>query len=461
MEVIQKIPHPAYSLFALCLALFMVILDATIVNVALPNMAISFHTDMSGLQWIIAGYTLTFACLLLSAGHIGDIIGRKNTLIWGLLLFTLTSLGCGLSSHITLLTIIRFLQGASAALVMPTSLALINAAYKDKKERAKALGTWGAIGGIAGAAGPILGGILTATFGWRSIFLVNLPIGIIAILLTIKYVPNPISNQTHSCASEKIGLDIPGQTLLIVAITALAFGFIEASNFGWFSIPIFISFAIFLISALSFLWVEHHTKFPLLPLSFFSIPIFSASLGIGMILTFCFFSILFIAPLYFQTIRGYSIFMTGFATFPLVAFSALGAYFSGKITSSIGPRLPLIVGASISAIGFFSLLITQPHSPSYPYLILPLILSGIGSSFMMPALTLAVLHATPSNRGGLVSGAFNSSRQIGGLIGVSICGTIIHLSPHFIAGMHLCLIIAGIGSLANILLAWLFIPRLR
>lgn len=434
----------------------MVIIDFTIVNVALPTMAIDLNVGISGLQWIVAGYTLTFACLLLSAGHLGDRLGAKIAFLSGLGLFGLMSLGCGIASDLKILTTFRLLQGVAAALIVPTSLALINSSYQNKKDRIKAIGIWAGIGGIAAAAGPILGGVLTAYFGWRAVFLVNIPIAIIAIFLTSKYVQNPPSSQHENVQN---GFDIAGQITAIISIAALAYSLIEAGKSGWLSEIVLSGFGVFLFAFISFLIIEKRSKSPIFPLEFFKSKTFSAGITVGMLMNIGGYGILFVLPLYFQHIREYSILMTGLAMLPIFAPIAIVSYFSGRLVSVMGPKLPMIVGSIIGAIGFLGLLITKEHAPSYLALVFPLIAIGVGPALLMPAATVAVLHSISQDRGGLVSGAFNASRQIGSLLGVAIFGSIVSSNAHFVSGMHICLIIAAIIFLCGCLVAFFCINQ--
>jgi len=396
-------PNKKMPLIALCLGFFMVIIDVMIVNVALPSIGKNLNAGLSGLQWVAAGYTLTFACLLLSAGNLGDRLGAKTAFVWGLILFVLTSLGCGLSSTLKWLIIFRLLQGASASLLVPTSLALINAIYKNEKERARAIGVWASIGGLAGALGPILGAILTTWFGWRAVFLVNIPIGVAAILLAIRYVP-------HNGGAGKGSFDLAGQITGILSIAALAFSLIEAGVSGWFSPIVLSGFTVFIIAFAAFILVEYHTISPMFPLKFFRSKTFSAAITVGMILNLGGYGCLFILPLYFQHIRGYSVLMAGLAIVPFVGLGVVASYFGGKITSIMGPRLPMIIGMAVGALGFFCLLMAAEHGPSYWAFLLPLMAVGMGTSFTMPAATIAIINSVPADRAGIASGAFNASR---------------------------------------------------
>ncbi len=415
----------------------MVILDATIVNVALPSIQHAFDSTLSNLQWIVAGYTLVFACLLIFVGNLADLVGAKKVLVVGLMLFILSSLACGLARNSTLLIIFRLWQGAGAAALVPCSLALLNASYKDSKDRAKAIGIWGAIGGIAAAAGPLLGGLLTASFGWPAIFLLNVPVGLITLALILKY-------SIQAIPQHKAHLDIPGQLFCIILLANLAYALIEAGKFGWLSLRIMIASLIFLASLIFFITTEKHNKQPIFPLKFFKHRNFSIAMLIGIIINFGLYGELFLFPLYFQQIRGYSTIATGFALAPLLMLVAIASYFSGRLASRLGAKLPLLIGLVIGMLGFFSLLIVKTNAPSYFMLILPLAAIGSGVAFTMPAATMLAIHALPQNRDGIASGIFTTGRQIGSLLGVAIFGSIITNTKDFIHGMHITLTMSGI-----------------
>ena len=436
-------------LIALCLGFFMVIIDVTIVNIALPNMAKNLGGGVSWLQWVVDGYTLTFACLLLSAGSLSDRIGAKAVYLSGLILFVLTSLACSLATNFLSLTVFRLLQGIAAALLVPTSLALINASYEDKADRARAIGVWASVGGIAAASGPVLGAILTEAFGWRGVFFVNIPIGFIGILLTTKYVMNPVNHYRED------SFDFSGQVTGIISIASLAFSLIEAGSLGWLSLTVISGLCIFLMTFITFILIEKNSASPMFPLKFFKSKTFSVSMAVGMILNIGFYGQLFFLPLYFQQLREYSILMTGLAILPQTGLAALASYFGGRVASVTGPKLPMAIGLLIGATGFFSMLIADAHTPSYLLLILPLAAIGFGVTFTMQASTIAIINSVPSERAGIASGAFNTSRQIGSLIGVAVFGTILNTAPSFISGMHIGLMIGGVtfilGYIATII----------
>jgi len=433
------------ALAALCLGFFMVIMDVTIVIVALPNIAQALHTSISGLQWIIAGYTLTFAGFLLTAGHLADSAGAKKTLMIGLLFFILTSLACSLAPSIQLLVLFRVLQGLAASTLIPCSLALIHALFDNENERAKAIGIWGGMGGIAAASGPVLGALLISAFSWRMVFAINIPLGILALLLINHYTisTKPRIN-TH--------FDMPGQLLAIVSITSLALALIEAGRFGWDSMLVMGASGLFFLSLIAFIFVEKRSQSPMLPIQFFKVKNFSIAVIIGLFINVGLYGLLFILPFYFVQVRGYNTLQTGFAILPLFILVAIASYLSGKVASVKGAKLPLLLGLLIALLGFFGLLMVNEQPSSYYWLIVPLATTGFGIAFTMPAAMIIAIQAVPKNHAGIASAVFTTSRQVGSLIGIATFGTIITRSTQFIQGMQLTLMIAGLLFLFGFLL---------
>ncbi len=423
---------------ALCMGFFMVILDVTIVNVALPTIAYYFHTTLSKLQWIVAGYTLTFAGLLLLIGSLSDIFGAKKIFQIGLLAFVLTSLGCGLSQSISVLIFFRLLQGAAGALLLPSSLALITGLYSEAKQRAHAIGIWAALGGVACASGPFLGGLLTSVFSWRVIFLINILIGLAGFFLISKSIDDIEKNNLR-----RIKFDFLGQITGFVTILLLAYGLIEASTYGWNS-PIII--ACFIISALSlviFLIVESRTSYPMLPLDLFRNRVTAMALIAAMILNLAFYGELFMIPFYFQNLRHYSVFMTGLAILPLPGLALFGSYLGGKLNSKIGSAKIIFTGLLIAAIGFYALLTLEQTTPSYIWIMIPFLAIGLGVSFTTPAMTFAAIHSVAQPRAGIAAAVLNTGNQVGSLIGVAVFGTIAVMAKNYISAMHITLFLAG------------------
>jgi len=440
-RITHKIP-----LIALCLGFFMVIMDASVVNVALPSIASALHSDMGGLQWVIAGYAMTFSCFLLLAGHLTDQVGAKAMLILGLSVFLIASIACGLSSSILSLVLSRLAQGAAAATLVPSSLVLIKTSYPDKKEQTKAIGLWGSMGGIAAASGPVFGGFLTAALGWPSIFMINVPIALLAIFLVIRFV-------TEAKLNNKTQFDITGQILGICIVASFAFLLIDFKHFTSKYIIFSIISLVFIVSITLFIRVEKRKKHPMLPLYFFKSKNFSLSIMAGMIINIGLYGTLFALPLYFQQIRGYNTLMTGFAILPLSLLVALSSYLSGKLASHRGPKLSMYLGFLIGILGFFSLLIIGGDTTHYYYLIVPLAAIGFGVAFTMPAATVVAIHAVPEKRAGIASGAFTTGRQLGSLMGVAVFGSIVASSSQFIAGLHVSLMFAGLLFIVGFLLS--------
>lgn len=425
----------------------MVIMDVTIVNVALPTLAAQLHTTVSWLQWIVDGYTLSFAGLLLSAGYLSDQFNSKFLFRSGIAAFAITSLFCGLVSSPLLLTIFRVLQGIAAALIVPTSLALIHAGFDEQAARSKAIGIWAAIGGIAAAIGPMAGAVLTSLLGWRAVFFVNVPIAALCLWLTagnIKKKVQSISNRKH--------FDWLGQILAILSITSLALAIIEGGHLGWKDPLVFIGFLIFALSTSLFIVVESRSQIPMLPLKFFKVPIFSIGIINGLLLNFGIYGEFFILPQYFQQVRGYGVLATGFSLTPLTLTMPLAAYLSGRLISRINATKAALLGLSLAAMGFICLLIVVDKFPDYYYFIFPLALLGFGISIAMPALTSITMHSVTGDSVGLASGAFNASRQLGSLIGVAVFGSIIASTSNFMLGMQYTLYVGGLTYLLAIFL---------
>ena len=414
-------------LLAICLGYFMVILDATIVNVALPSIGRDLGGGVGSLQWVIDAYTVVFAGLLLSAGSIGDLIGSRKVLDTGLALFTAASAACALAPSVGVLVVA---QGLGAALMVPSSLALLRAAYQDTAERARAVGAWGAVAGVAAASGPILGGVLVAIADWRAVFIVNVPVGLLAMWLSYRHLPK---------AGERgdAGLDPLGQVLGVLTLTLLTLGLIEGGSSGWGSPLALIGLVGFVPALLGFVAVERGARHPMLPLTLFSNRTFSGATFVGLAINLGFYGELFAISLYFQRVRGFSALETGLALLPEGVFVAVSSMLSGRLTSRIGPRVPMLGGLLVGAAGFAALIVAGRSTP-YTVLVPGLIAVGIGMAFTMPAATAATIESAPADRAGIASGVLNAARQAGGAIGVALLGTLLAGSS-FVSGLHLAM----------------------
>ncbi len=430
----------------------MVIVDATIVNVALPSIGRELGGSVSDLQWIVDAYTVVFAGLLLSAGSLGDRMGARRLFDAGLILFTVASAACAAAPSVTFLIAARVVQGVGAALLVPSSLALLRAAYEKPAERARAVGAWGAIAGVGAASGPVLGGVLVGLVSWRAVFVVNIPLGILGLVLAAKHLPK---------AGERTatGFDPPGQVLGVLALTLLTFGLIEGGAAGWTSPLALVALIAFVPATVGLIAVERHTSDPMLPLSLFRSRTFSGASFVGLAINLGFYGQLFALSLYFQHVRGYSALVTGLALLPEGVFVAVSSIVSGRVTSRTGPRVPMLAGLLCGTAGFAGLIVAGANT-SYLVLVVPLIAAGFGMAFTMPAATAAIIEAAPAERAGIASGVLNAARQAGGAIGVALLGTLI-AGQSFVPGMHVAMGVSAASFLAGALVTAIWVERRR
>ncbi|MFE3128020.1 MFS transporter [Streptomyces hydrogenans] len=444
-------------LLGLALGYFMVLMDTTIVTVALPDIGHSLHAGLSSLQWVSNGYTLTFAAFLLTAGTLSDRFGGRRVFLVGLWTFGLISAASALVGSVELLVVARALLGISGALLLPTSLAIVANSFSDPAARAKALGTWAAITGVALAAGPLVGGVLTDSIGWRAIFLVNVPIALVSIVITAKGAAETGRNAAR-------GLDLPGQVSAIVALGALTFGLIQAGGAGWTAPEVLGSFALFVVAAGVFIAVERreaterHT--PMLPLRLFRSSTFSAALFAGLLINFARSGVLFTLSLLFQQGRGYSAFLAGLAFLPLTLPTAFNPIFTGRLVARIGPRTPATAGFALMGVGtLVQAGTTSDSAVSVAVSSLGLLLLGFGISYAMPSLVVAVMGSVPRELSGIASGALNSARQTGAVVGVAILGSILNGASSIEAGTRVSVIASGVLLLIGSVVVFGFVGR--
>jgi DHA2 family methylenomycin A resistance protein-like MFS transporter len=417
-----------------CLGFFMVLLDATVVNVALPAVGRSLGGDTSDLQWIVDAYTLVLAALLLTAGVLGDRIGARRVFAAGLLVFALASGLCAIAPGLEALLAARVLQGIGAALTVPSSLSLISHAFPEARERARALGLWVACGGVAVAGGPPLGGLLVDGLGWRSVFLVNLPIGVAGCIVAARWIPS-------SPRTARRGVDLPGQVLAVATLFALTLGVIEAGARGWDAPLVWGSLLGAAVGGAAFLLVERRVADPMVPPDILAAPGMLAATAIGVLVNLSFYGEVFVLSLYFEDVRGDSALLTGVALLPLTAAIPLVAAASGRVTARRGAVLPLAVGLAVGVVGFLGLVAVGADTPYW--LLLPGFLTTSLASMVPAPLTAIAVTAVPVHQSGLASGILNAGRQTGGAIGVAVFGSLVGGAHSFVDGMRLSLLVAA------------------
>jgi EmrB/QacA subfamily drug resistance transporter len=404
-------------LLTMCFALAMAMLDNTVVNVALKTINDDLNAGVSGLQWIVDGYVLAFASLLLTGVILGDKYGRKRMFLAGVCVFTLASLGCGLSNSTGMLIVFRALQGAGGALLMPGTLSIITVTFPPK-ERAKAIGLWAGVSGLALALGPTLGGYLVEHVSWQSVFFINVPIGIVAFVVAVFTVRESRSDEARY-------LDITGLTLGSLTLFFATYGLIEANQKGW-SDPLIVGSLVGAAVLLAFfLRAEARNEHAMMPLRFFRIPAFSAGNAVAFAISLGMFATFFFLSLYMQEIHQYTPFQTGLRFLPLTLMIIVTAPNAGKYASTHGSRGPMTYGLLLAGSGLLLLGLTLKVDTSYLYLVPIFMVMGHGMAATMAPMTAAVMNAVGPQRAGLGSAMTNTSRETGGVFGIALLGTLL------------------------------------
>lgn len=403
-------------LLTMCFALAMAMLDNTVVNVALPTISRELGAGVSELQWIVDGYVLAFASLLLTGGILGDRYGRKRTFLGGLALFTLASLACGLSQTTGQLIAARAVQGVGASLLMPGTLSIITVTFPPH-ERARAIGLWAGVSGLALALGPTVGGLMVERLGWESVFFLNVPIGAIAFGAAVR-------NVRESVSPHQRRLDLPGLGLGTAALFLATYGLIEANLRGWTDPVIAGSLVGSGVLVVAFLSWELRNPAPMMPLRFFRIPAFSAGNAVAFSVSLGMFATFFFLSLYMQLIHGYTAFEAGMRFLPMTLAVIVTAPNAGRYAQRHGSRIPVTYGLLLAGGG---LLLLSRLSVDTPYaLMLPVfVLMGHGIGSTMAPMTAAVMNAVGHERAGLGSAMTNTSREVGGVFGIALLGTIL------------------------------------
>ncbi|MDN3021599.1 MFS transporter [Streptomyces sp. S.PB5] len=440
-------PHtarPGLTLVAACLGFVVVILDVSVVNVATKALAADFGGSLSGLEWLINGYTLTFAAFLLTAGAMGDRYDPKQIFMLGFALFAVTSLACGAAPSLVALIAARVVQGVGAAMIVPSSLSIVNTNFPDPAERTRAVSLWAAAGGLALALGPVVGGLLVDSLGWRSIFYVNVPIAAVGIVLVRAYArPAPARARD---ASVRRSLDLPGQLLAVVGLGALTGAIVEANAQGWTSATVLTCLAVFLVALAGFVAAERRSGDPMLPLHLFGRRAFTATSLIGGLLNFSFYGLIFVFSLFFQQIWDYSPIGAGLAFLPMTAAIMIANLLCGPLVKRHGARTVLITGNTLAAVGYLA---TVPvvDSGAYAQMAVQFVIAGFGLGLVVPSMTNAMLGSVDPVNAGIASGVLNASRQLGGLIGVAVMGLLVGQasSDRFLSGLRAALVWAVVA----------------
>jgi EmrB/QacA subfamily drug resistance transporter len=397
-----------------CMSLFVVGLDITIVNVALPTIGRELGAGISGLQWTVDAYTVVMASLLMFSGSMADRLGRKRTFVAGLALFSVASALCSMAPNVELLILFRVLQAMGGAMLNPVAMSIIANTFTDPRERAQAVGVWGAVFGVSMALGPIVGGTVVSSLDWRAIFLINIPIGLAAIALTLRFVP-------ESRAPRPRRFDPVGQVAVIVLLATLTFGIIEAPVRGWSSPAILAAFAAAAAALVTLLLHEPRREEPLVDLRFFrSIP-FASSIAISVAAFAAFGGFLFLNTLYLQEVRGLSPLEAGLATLPMAVMTVLMSPLSGRVVGRRGPRLPLAIAGVFFVVACAMLTGIDAGTP-YHLLLAAYAVFGVGFGFVNAPITHAAVSGMPRAQAGVASALATTSRQVGQTLGVAVVG---------------------------------------
>jgi EmrB/QacA subfamily drug resistance transporter len=403
------------TLFAMCFGLFMIMLDNTIVNVALPSIQRELHVNPETLAWTVNAYVVTFAALILLGGKLGDRFGRRRMFVAGVALFTASSAACALSSTAGMLVAARTVQGAGAALMNPLSLSILVATFSESRLPA-AIGVWAGVSGLGLAIGPLLGGVLVQNASWSSVFWINVPIGLVAVAVTLRAVRESRDATLRS-------LDLPGTTLATAALFCVVWGLIKSDSHGFGSAYVIAFLVAGAVLLAAFVAWERRAREPMLPLEFFAQRRFSVSDVVMLLVGFAMFGAIYYGALFLQNIQGYSALQAGVRTLPWTLMILVVAPFAGRLSGRIGPRLPAALGMLLVAVGLAGLArlsATSPYSSIWPCFLL----CGIGTAMAMPTLSAAAMGAIRREKAGVASGVLNTARQIGGALGIAVLGAV-------------------------------------
>ncbi|MGH3328987.1 MAG: MFS transporter [Streptomycetales bacterium] len=453
-----------WTLTSVAFGLFMIMLDNTVVNVALPSIRRDLGIDISELEWIVNGYALTFGVLMLSGGKLADLYGRRLIFIAGLVIFTIASLACGLAPNAEILIAARTVQGVGAALMNPATLSIITATFPPR-QRGTAIGIWAGVSALALAIGPLIGGLLTEHVSWSWIFFINVPIGVLAVL-----VARIVIIETRDTSREQ-RLDLPGLITSGTGLFALTYGLIQTNQHAWTSPLVLSMFAVAVVSLAVFVMLELHQRIPMLDLSLFRNTTFAGANMVMLLVGLAMFGFFFFNSLFIQNIVGFSAVQTGATFLPMTVMIVLVAPAAGRLADRFGPRWLMGLGMTLVALSL--LLFGRLDANATFWSMLPgLLVGGLGMAFTMAPTTTAAMSSVPVNKAGVGAAMINSVRQIGGSTGIAVMGALfateVNVGPtdpryisQFVAGYHLALHIATAIALAGAIVAVFMVRRLR
>ncbi len=446
-----------WTLASVSFALFMIMLDNTVVNVALPAIQRDLGIGVAKLEWVVTGYALSFAVLMLTGGKLADMLGRRRIFLAGLAVFTISSLLCGLAGDVELLVAARVVQGVGAAFMMPATLSIITATFPPR-ERGAALGIWAGVSAMALAIGPLVGGLITEHIGWNWIFYVNVPVGLAGLVAARVIIPE--SKDT----SHEQRLDLPGLVVSGVALFALVYALTEANARGWTSGLILSLLALSAVLGVAFVLLEVHQRLPMFDLALFRNPTFAGANTVALLVSLAMFGVFFFISLYMQNVLGYSAVRAGLAFLPMTGLIIIVAPFAGRASDRLGSRWLMTSGMTLVALSL--LVFAQLQRDSSYWTLLPgMILGGFGMAMTMTPMTAAALHAVPIDKAGVGSGMLNTFRQVGGALGIAVMGAILASGSNtalasgetkvaaFMNGLHHALYVAAAIAFAGALTA--------
>jgi EmrB/QacA subfamily drug resistance transporter len=441
-----------WTLGAVAFGLFMIMLDNTVVNVALPSIQEDLGVDLSELEWIVTGYALTFAAFMLTGGKLADLLGRRRIFVVGLAIFTISSLACGMAGSGEVLIGARIVQGVGAALMNPATLSIITATFPPE-QRGAAIGIWAGVSALALAIGPLVGGLLTEHASWNWIFFINVPVGVVAIAASFLLIDE--SKDT----SEEQRLDLPGLLTSGIGLFSLTYGLIEGNAYGWTSARIVGAFTVALVALVTFVMLERHQRVPMLDLALFRNRTFAGANAVMLLVALAMFGVFFFVSLYMQNILGYSAVQAGAAFLPMTLLIVLIAPIAGKTSDRFGSRWLMGTGMTLLSLQLLYFSTLGVHE-TYWRLLPAMLIGGVGMALVMTPSAAAAMSGVAVAKAGVGSAVLNSARQVGGSVGIALIGAIVQhrvgdqRTPEaFVDGLSTALEVAALIALAGAVLA--------